>query len=176
MFYYYLLQGLNSSPKSALYKKISKKKQESAPLVLVANKCDLNSAERQVSTEIGEQTAAGMKAAFYETSAKERLNVNEAFHQLVRAVRIEKGEVPIKQQHEVRAVPLTNKESFDIIHEKVRERHLIQRNPQQQQNLIQNTCDEFYLNNRTVPPPPPPRRKRRFSKSLRKRKAKCVIM
>jgi len=46
--------------------------------VLVANKCDLES-ERQVSTEDGMKKAAALGIQFMETSAKDAINVEEAF-------------------------------------------------------------------------------------------------
>eukprot|EP00168_Porphyra_purpurea_P007978 TRINITY_DN20009_c0_g1_i1.p3 TRINITY_DN20009_c0_g1~~TRINITY_DN20009_c0_g1_i1.p3 ORF type:complete len:204 (-),score=61.77 TRINITY_DN20009_c0_g1_i1:72-608(-) len=59
---------------------------EDYPCVLVANKCDL-ARERQVGREEGAETAAAWGAPFFEASAKARINVDEAFEALVRAVR-----------------------------------------------------------------------------------------
>lgn len=56
------------------------------PMVLVANKSDLE-AERQVSPEMGVQVANSWgRTPFYETSAKYRLNVDEVFTDLVRQI------------------------------------------------------------------------------------------
>lgn len=56
------------------------------PMVLVANKSDLES-ERQVSSEMGVQVANSWgRTPFYETSAKYRLNVDEVFTDLVRQI------------------------------------------------------------------------------------------
>ena len=52
------------------------------PLVLVGNKADM-SVERQVRVEEAQQYADKIGAAFVETSAKLRLNVDEAFSELV---------------------------------------------------------------------------------------------
>ncbi|KJE95673.1 ras-like protein 2 [Capsaspora owczarzaki ATCC 30864] len=54
------------------------------PVVLVGNKCDLAS-DREVTREEGLAAAKRMgAAAFFETSAKKRLNVEESFFELVR--------------------------------------------------------------------------------------------
>ncbi len=62
------------------------KDQESVPMVLVGNKCDLDD-ERQVTHQEGAEWGKQFKCPFFETSAKTRLNVEEAFYQLVREVR-----------------------------------------------------------------------------------------
>ncbi|KAL4402526.1 Ras1 protein [Malassezia pachydermatis] len=56
------------------------------PMVMVANKCDLES-ERQVSTSEGYAMARQIGCPFVETSAKHRVNVDEAFNDLVREIR-----------------------------------------------------------------------------------------
>ncbi|RKO97280.1 hypothetical protein CXG81DRAFT_6201, partial [Caulochytrium protostelioides] len=58
------------------------------PVVLVGNKSDLGS-ERQVSTAEGRELASMMGCRFLETSARSKTNVDEAFYQLVRAIRDE---------------------------------------------------------------------------------------
>jgi len=55
------------------------------PIVLVGNKCDLEQ-ERIVTTAEGKEFAAKLGIPFLEASAKKRLNVDEAFTQLVREV------------------------------------------------------------------------------------------
>ncbi|PRP80555.1 hypothetical protein PROFUN_11868 [Planoprotostelium fungivorum] len=55
------------------------------PVVLVANKSDLE-ADREVTTSEGISYSKKVKAAFFETSAKLRMNVDESFMQLVREV------------------------------------------------------------------------------------------
>ena len=47
------------------------------PMVIIGNKCDLE-ADRQVETKAGENLAEKYKAAFFETSAKFGINVDEA--------------------------------------------------------------------------------------------------
>ena len=62
------------------------KDRDSVPLVLAGNKCDMANA-REVSTEEGRARAEQFGAPFFETSAKTHTNVDEIFHELVRAVR-----------------------------------------------------------------------------------------
>ncbi|QLG70359.1 hypothetical protein HG535_0A02980 [Zygotorulaspora mrakii] len=56
------------------------------PIVVVGNKSDLEE-ERQVSYEEGANMAREMNAPFLETSAKQAINVDDAFYTLVRLVR-----------------------------------------------------------------------------------------
>jgi len=56
------------------------------PIIIVGNKCDLES-DREVSTQEGEELARSMSCKFIETSAKTRLNVENAFYDIVREIR-----------------------------------------------------------------------------------------
>ncbi|KAI9827176.1 MAG: Ras GTPase [Thelocarpon impressellum] len=56
------------------------------PIIVVGNKCDLH-AERQVATKEGEAVARQFGCKFIETSAKSRLNVDNAFYDIVREIR-----------------------------------------------------------------------------------------
>lgn len=56
------------------------------PVVVVANKCDLEY-ERQVGQHEGRELAKMFGCRFIETSAKQRINVDEAFYNLVREIR-----------------------------------------------------------------------------------------
>ncbi|KAJ9613598.1 RAS1 protein [Cladophialophora chaetospira] len=56
------------------------------PIILVGNKCDLEG-ERAVSREEGAQLARQFGCKFIETSAKSRINVDNAFYDLVREIR-----------------------------------------------------------------------------------------
>jgi len=56
------------------------------PVVVVANKCDLEF-ERQVGMSEGRDLAKHFCCKFIETSAKQRINVDEAFSTLVREIR-----------------------------------------------------------------------------------------
>ncbi|KAF8332135.1 ras protein [Amanita rubescens] len=62
------------------------KGQDSFPVVVVANKNDLGH-ERQVGTNEGLNLAKYLGCKFIETSAKERISVDEAFVDLVREIR-----------------------------------------------------------------------------------------
>ncbi|GFS09387.1 Ras-related protein Rab-26 [Elysia marginata] len=55
---------------------------DNAQVVLVGNKCDLED-ERVVSTERGKQLADQLGLEFFETSAKENINVKAVFERLV---------------------------------------------------------------------------------------------
>ncbi len=53
------------------------------PIVLIGNKCDLES-ERQVKTSEGERLASLWNCPFFETSAKMKINNTECFNEIVR--------------------------------------------------------------------------------------------
>ncbi|TEY34621.1 hypothetical protein BOTCAL_0620g00010 [Botryotinia calthae] len=56
------------------------------PIIVVGNKCDLEG-ERQVSKQEGQQLADDFGCKFIETSAKSRINVDNAFYDIVREIR-----------------------------------------------------------------------------------------
>lgn len=56
------------------------------PIIVVGNKCDLDT-ERKVSQQEGEELAAEFGCKFIETSARTRINVENAFYDLVREIR-----------------------------------------------------------------------------------------
>ncbi|KAL9931240.1 hypothetical protein V8E36_009917 [Tilletia maclaganii] len=62
------------------------KDQDYFPVTVVANKCDLEY-ERQVTSHEGRELAKQFGCRFIETSAKQRINVDEAFSSLVREIR-----------------------------------------------------------------------------------------
>ena len=66
------------------------KDKENLPMMLVGNKCDLED-EREVSFAEGTALAEKLGCQFKEASAKTRVNVEEAFYDLVRAIRKDTG-------------------------------------------------------------------------------------
>jgi len=72
---------------SVLHDKILRTKEASkVPIVLVGNKCDLKD-ERQVEYTEGAELAKSWGRAFFEASAKIKLNNEACFFELVRAIR-----------------------------------------------------------------------------------------
>ncbi|TRZ10846.1 hypothetical protein HGM15179_016263 [Zosterops borbonicus] len=72
------------------------KDRDEFPMILVGNKADLDH-QRQVTQEEGQQLARQLKVMYMEASAKIRLNVDQAFHELVRVIRMgeKEPEVPV---------------------------------------------------------------------------------
>jgi GTPase KRas protein len=64
------------------------KDKDRVPMVLVANKADLEM-ERMVTTSEGQDLAKNFQCPFFETSAKRRINVDESFFEVVREIRKE---------------------------------------------------------------------------------------
>ncbi|XP_066265365.1 ras-related protein R-Ras2-like [Branchiostoma lanceolatum] len=62
------------------------KDRDEFPMLLVGNKADLDQ-QRVVSQEEGQELARQLRVGYLEASAKTRLNVDQAFHELVRIVR-----------------------------------------------------------------------------------------
>jgi len=62
------------------------KDKSTVPMVLCGNKCDLQN-ERQVPTAEATELAKQWGMPLFETSAKARINVEEAFFQLVREIK-----------------------------------------------------------------------------------------
>ncbi|CCG82170.1 RAS small monomeric GTPase RasA [Taphrina deformans PYCC 5710] len=56
------------------------------PIIVVANKCDLET-ERQVTQQEGRELAKSFGCRYIEASAKQRINVDESFYNLVREIR-----------------------------------------------------------------------------------------
>ena len=70
------------------------------PIVMAGNKCDLENA-RQVGTEEGQQLADEWNCAFFETSARDKINNVECFYkvvQLIRELEAKKAEESTKKE------------------------------------------------------------------------------
>jgi len=61
---------------------------DSVPMVLVGNKCDLQD-QRVITTEQGEALAKKFNCTFMESSAKNKINVEAIFHDLVRQINMQ---------------------------------------------------------------------------------------
>lgn len=64
-----------------------------APVMLVGNKCD-RVTEREVSTQEGNALARELGCAFVEASAKNCVNVEKAFYDVVRQLRLQRASAP----------------------------------------------------------------------------------
>jgi len=77
------------------------KDRDEFPMLIVGNKADMDR-QRQVSTADCEDMAKQLKTPFIECSAKNRMNVDQAFHELVRLIRrfqaLERPVVPSKRE------------------------------------------------------------------------------
>ncbi|WPK23917.1 hypothetical protein PUMCH_001167 [Australozyma saopauloensis] len=83
----YAINSKNSLDElQVFYEQIQRvKDSDTVPVLVVGNKSDLES-ERQVSYEEGLAFARSLNCPFLETSAKQRINVEEAFYGLVRNI------------------------------------------------------------------------------------------
>jgi len=84
----YAITSRNSFEEVAQFREqiLRVKEEDKVPMVLVGNKCDLEE-ERQVSKSEGEELAKSFGCPHFESSAKARINVDEAFYELVREIR-----------------------------------------------------------------------------------------
>lgn len=67
-----------------------------APVMLVGNKCD-RVTEREVSTQEGSALAKQLNCDFVEASAKNCVNVEKAFYDVVRQLRRQRASAPMRQ-------------------------------------------------------------------------------
>ncbi|KAI9473496.1 MAG: ras-like protein 1 [Benjaminiella poitrasii] len=70
-----------------LYQQIARVKDlDLFPVILIGNKCDMES-NRQVPSHVGKSLAKQYGCQFLETSAKQKINIDEAFYGIVREIR-----------------------------------------------------------------------------------------
>lgn len=95
----YAINSRNSLEElQTFYEQIQRvKDSDNVPVLVVGNKSDLE-IERQVSYEEGAELAKALNCPFLETSAKQRINVEEAFYGLVRSINEKTTEVPLQEQ------------------------------------------------------------------------------
>ncbi|KCV68916.1 Ras-like protein [Fonticula alba] len=62
------------------------KDKDNFPIIIVGNKCD-REMERKITKEMGKDLARQFNCKFIEASAKSKINVDEAFYELVREIR-----------------------------------------------------------------------------------------
>lgn len=100
----YAINSRNSIEElQTFYEQIQRvKDSDNVPVLVVGNKSDLE-IERQVSYEEGAEFAKALNCPFLETSAKQRINVEEAFYGLVRS--INKKNAPAEAPAEPVAAP-----------------------------------------------------------------------
>lgn len=73
---------------------------EDVPIILVANKVDLEQTMRMVDSSEGEALAEKFGCPFYETSAAHRRHVDDVFHTLVREIRKRNDEEEVFKENE----------------------------------------------------------------------------
>jgi len=83
-----------------LYRVVDKNIGEPLPIVLCGNKCDLDS-EREVNYEEAKKIAEEWNVLFFETSAKNKINIVEAFAALVRRINELKEDKPVVKSPEL---------------------------------------------------------------------------
>ena len=95
-------------------KNIYEKKDENFPLILIGNKCDLKD-EREVSEEEGLETAEKYKTKYFETSAKEGINVEEAIDELIKKIITKKEEEENSKDKKDNSIKLDKSKSINKV-------------------------------------------------------------
>lgn len=101
----YAINSRNSIEElQTFYEQIQRvKDSDNVPVLVVGNKSDLE-VERQVSYEEGLEFAKALNCPFLETSAKQRINVEEAFYGLVRSINEKNAAASAPEETEPAAV------------------------------------------------------------------------
>ena len=95
-------------------KNIYEKKDENFPLILIGNKCDLKDG-RKVSEEEGLETAEKYKTKYFETSAKEGINVEEAIDELIKKIITKKEEEENSKDKKDNSIKLDKSKSINKV-------------------------------------------------------------
>ena len=95
-------------------KNIYEKKDENYPLILIGNKCDLKDG-REVSEEEGLETAEKYKTKYFETSAKEGINVEEAIDELIKKIITKKEEEENSKDKKDNSIKLDKSKSINKV-------------------------------------------------------------
>jgi len=108
------------------------KDSDQVPVLVVGNKCDLEM-ERQVSYEEGQALANSFNCPFLETSAKLRINVEEAFFDLVKYVRASEE---AERQQRLKDEGVTPQQQEQQIKQQAQQQQQLQLQQQQLQQLV----------------------------------------
>ena len=84
-------------------------KEKNFPLILIGNKSDLKN-QREVTTEEGLEAAEQYKIKFFETSAKERINVEQSIDELLN-IMISKNLIKINKIKKSESIKLDKRKS-----------------------------------------------------------------
>ena len=83
--------------------------EKNAYIILIGNKCDLEN-KRQVATKEGKSFALKYGMKFFETSAKNSININKAFYTMVKDNIISKNSEKEEQKYKVQKEEIEEKE------------------------------------------------------------------
>ena len=70
-----------------------------SPIILIGNKSDLND-QREISEEEGRNKAEELNFSFYETSAIEKKNIDEAFDEMIKQILKREEELKIEKENQ----------------------------------------------------------------------------
>ena len=89
-------------------------KDRETPIILIGNKCDLKDG-REVSEEEGLETAEKYKTKYFETSAKEGINVEEAIDELIKKIITKKEEEENSKDKKDNSIKLDKSKSINKV-------------------------------------------------------------